>query len=295
MRAEAIATPVLELAAAGRRHGTVAGVTEGAAYLALEGFVLALTSRGVPLMPNGIAVDVRPGRHAWPRPGVAVALERGRTRSGGRTLVGWSTEEPPAWEARVPPLGADQRAAGVVRGRALLEALGVRGEPSVAELARVGDAPCLASPPSSGRGEGGLGLLLRAVAERDPDLAARAAAVLVGRGGGLTPEGDDLLAATAATVAAAGDAARWPVADRRAWLAALRPSDPERRTTPLSATLLELAVRGQVMQPVHALLDLSPAGTGRWPAALHSLLPIGHSTGPAYAAQVAATLVLLLA
>jgi hypothetical protein len=293
MRAEAIATPVLELAAGGGRHGTVAGVTEAAAYLELEGSVLALTARRVPLMPNGIAVDVRPGREAWPRPGAAVALERGRIRSGGRALVAWSPDQPPAWEARVPPLRADQHAEGLARGRALLEALGVHGEPTATELARVVGASWLASSNSAGRRDGGLELLLRAAAERDADLAARAAALLVGRGEGLTPEGDDLLAGAAAAGAAAGGAARWPAADRGAWLAALRPPDLERRTTPLSATLLELAIRGQVMQPVHALLDVSPGGAEGWQAALRTLLRIGHSTGPAYAAQVAATLVLL--
>lgn len=293
MRAEAIATPVAELAAAGRRDGTVAGVTEGAAYLEFEGFVLALTAREVPLMPNGIAVDVRPGRDAWPRPGGAVMLERRRIRSGGRALVAWSPDRPPAWEARVPPLRADQRAEGLARGRALLEALDVHGEPTATDLARVVDAPWLASSTSAGRRDGGVELLLRAAAEGDPDLGARAAALLVGRGGGLTPEGDDLLAGAAAAGAAAGDAAGWPAADRSAWLAALRPPNLARRTTPLSATLLELAIRGQVMEPVHALLDLSPAGAEGWPAALRTLLRIGHSTGPAYAAQVAATLVLV--
>jgi hypothetical protein len=55
-------------------------------------------------------------------------------------------------------------------------------------------------------GAAGLGLLLRAVLDRDPELAAEAAGVLLGRGPGLTPEGDDLLAAVAATLATLGPA-----------------------------------------------------------------------------------------
>jgi hypothetical protein len=92
--------------------------------------------------------------------------------------------------------------------------------------------------------------------------------------------GDDRLAATAAVVAAG----RWP--EREAWLRAVVPADLRARTTALSATLLELAARGQVIEPVHGLFG------PHWRAALARLLRIGHSTGPAYA-TAAATAALL--
>jgi hypothetical protein len=114
--------------------------------------------------------------------------------------------------------------------------------------------------------------LVRAVESRDPSLAAAVGARLIGRGGGLTPEGDDLLAGVAAVVASSP----WPGALREAWLAALIGPDLRRRTTALSATLLELAVRGMGPRPLQELL----AGDA---SALARLEALGHSTGRAIA------------
>ena len=114
--------------------------------------------------------------------------------------------------------------------------------------------------------------LVRAVRTRDPSLAAAAGARLIGRGGGLTPEGDDLVCGVAAVVAVAG----WDEASREAWLTALIGGDLRRRTTSLSATLLELAARGMGPEPLQAWL----AGDAR---AFARLEAIGHSTGRAIA------------
>jgi hypothetical protein len=114
--------------------------------------------------------------------------------------------------------------------------------------------------------------LARAVVSRDTTLAAGVGARLIGRGGGLTPEGDDLVAGAAAVVAA-GD---WPEALREAWVGALIGGDLRRRTTALSATLLELAARGMGPEPLQAWL----AGDA---AARRRLEAIGHSTGRAIA------------
>ncbi len=119
--------------------------------------------------------------------------------------------------------------------------------------------------------------LVRAVETRDPSLAAAAGARLIGRGGGLTPEGDDLVAGVAAVVASSP----WVGAD--AWLEALVGPDLRSRTTALSATLLELAVRGMGPEPLQALF----AGDAR---ALERLVALGHSTGRAYARGAAAGL-----
>jgi len=115
--------------------------------------------------------------------------------------------------------------------------------------------------------------LVRAVESRDPALAAAVGARLIGRGPGLTPEGDDVICGVAAVIAA-GD---WPRALREAWLAALVGGDLRRRTTALSATLLELAASGMGPEPLQAWV----AGDA---AALARLEAIGHSTGRAYAA-----------
>jgi hypothetical protein len=114
--------------------------------------------------------------------------------------------------------------------------------------------------------------LVEAVVSRDPDRAALVGRRLIGRGGGLTPEGDDLVAGMAAVVASSP----WPGALREAWLEALVGRDLRSRTTALSATLLELAVRGMGPRPLQELL----AGD----AGAHSrLVALGHSTGRAVA------------
>jgi hypothetical protein len=118
--------------------------------------------------------------------------------------------------------------------------------------------------------------LVRAIATCDPSLAAAAGARLIGRGGGLTPEGDDLIAGAAAVVAAS-----W--ADSATWLRALVGDDLRARTTALSATLLELAVRGMGPEPLQALLAGDPGARDR-------LVALGHSTGRAYLRGAAAAL-----
>jgi len=250
MRASVVATPVLERLAAGAARGVVRGATERAAYLDLEGFVVALTAPGVPLMPNGIAVD-------------RTAVGDGAVRAApGRIVVGrdevtWSADA--AWEPRLPAVAPGRAAALRDRGDAIRAAVGV-DPPGLAEVA----------------------LALR---HRDTGAAARAADRLVGLGGGLTPEGDDVLAATAAVVVAAGDAVGFAGAERERFVAALVPADAPARTTALSATLLALAGEGRIVEPVHRLLDLD-SGDATWRAALATLVATGASTGRAYAASV---------
>jgi hypothetical protein len=195
------------------RSAIVAGANRHTAYLDFDGFVVALTAPGVPLMPNGVALDGDP------------------PPQGGRVTLGFEGAE--VWDPTLR-LGDDP----VRRGNEILHELGW------------GDATSWRAP--------------------DPDR-------LLGRGPGLTPEGDDVLAATAAVIAAGP----WPPATRDAWLRALLPPDLRRRTTALSATLLELAVAGQAIEPLHGLF-----GNG-WRAALARLLRLGHSTGRAYATAAA--------
>jgi Protein of unknown function (DUF2877) len=96
---------------------------------------------------------------------------------------------------------------------------------------------------------------------------------LIGRGPGLTPEGDDVVAGLAAVVAT----------HDKAWAAALVGTDLRRRTTALSATLLELAMRGMGPEPLQALV------AGQL-GALDRLLRVGHTSGRAYARGAAAGL-----
>lgn len=119
---------------------------------------------------------------------------------------------------------------------------------------------------------------------RPPDVALPdAAALLVGRGPGLTPEGDDVLAGAAAAVRALGPAAGMDAAAVDRLARSLCPPDVRARTGALSATLLELAAHeGTAPEPAHRLI-----APGDRPAALADLRRLGASTGGAIAAGVA--------
>jgi hypothetical protein len=124
------------------------------------------------------------------------------------------------------------------------------------------------------------------VPSHDP---ATAGARLLGRGPGLTPEGDDTLAGTAAAARALGPAAGLAPAAVAELAAVLVPADARARTGALSATLLELAAAGALPEPAHRLVS----GAGR-EAALADLRRLGASTGAAIAAGIAMIAVYLV-
>ncbi len=111
---------------------------------------------------------------------------------------------------------------------------------------------------------------------RRSDLAA-AFRLLQGRGAGLTPSGDDVLAGIL-LVGAINPGCRGAL-DRLARSA---------RTTALSRACLRWAAAGQSIQPAHALLDAAAAGDsdgmGR---AVRSLAAVGATSGRALVAGVA--------
>jgi hypothetical protein len=97
-----------------------------------------------------------------------------------------------------------------------------------------------------------------------PDAVAR----LVGRGDGLTPLGDDALCGWLALHRAVGEPTRAVDAAVRALLP---------RTTLLSATLLDCALRGEVLPEFAAYL--TALGTPEEPARAAALAAIGHTSG----------------
>ncbi len=124
--------------------------------------------------------------------------------------------------------------------------------------------------------------LLPRVAPPDVPLAS-AAGRLVGRGPGLTPEGDDVLAGAAAGLRALGPAAGLAAGRIDALARSLCPPDVRTRTGALSATLLLLAAsRGTAPEPVHRLI-----AAGDRDAALADLRRLGASTGGAVATGIA--------
>ncbi len=217
------------------RRVTVAGANREAAYVDDDGFVAVLTT-APPQLPNGVQVRRLPA-------------------VGETVVVGGEPWDPTLRiTGDTAALGHDVRAAPA-------DAPG-RDDDADGALAELG-------------ADGGLAALARAVERRDPELAAAAGARLIGRGPGLTPEGDDLVAGAAGVLVAAG------AGDL---VAALMGAHLRARTTSLSATLLELAARGMGPEPLQALL----AGD---PGALARLLRLGHSTGAAYAHGAAIALV----
>ena len=360
--AHLVATPVLERLG-GEADGVVLGAGTTAAWVDLDGFVVAITTREVPLLPNAVALAA--GSGALERSGLATGaparVAPARVAPGridlGPLRITWSPADPPAWDPTVPvPWHATPKAVAE-RGAALRIALGAvdsgphppsasatlplhgpkqpgagysdaldreahepgagNGAPLdptarhprtgnvtahlpdpdlldpdpadlVAELAGVGLATAI-----DPEGAAGLTLLFRAVRERDPVPARAAARALLGRGPGLTPEGDDLVAAVAGTLAVVGPVTGVDRTVRDALLGALVPEPG--RTTALSATLLALASERRLAEPAGRLLDLGPGGEAAWPGALSRLGRLGHGSGRAYAAGIAATASLLAA
>jgi hypothetical protein len=361
--AHLVALPILERLV-GERSGVVLGTGATACWVDLDGFVVAVTTREVPLLPNAVALAAGAGslQQAGTAAGGAARFAPGRIDLG--TLrVTWNPAAPPSWDPTIPEPTSTGPEALAQRGASLLAALrgsrtqlpaapgagsdpnaepnselravdnpkptaggsatlplrgsqqrraglegaplrgsqqpriGLKGAPLpgsdtqvrelVAELARIG-LPTAGDP----GGATGLTRLFCAVRARDPEPAGGAAGELLGRGPGLTPEGDDLLAAVAGTLAVLGPAAGWDRSVLGSFLAAVVAPASERTTT-LSATLLELAARRRLIEPAGRLLDLGPGGEAAWPAALARLGRLGHGSGRAYAAGIAATTSLL--
>jgi hypothetical protein len=104
-----------------------------------------------------------------------------------------------------------------------------------------------------------------------------AVARLLGRGPGLTPLGDDVLAAAMVCLHALGSPASGALA------AAVNAAAPD-ATTAVSAALLRHAARGECIPQLAELLDALAAGvadpaTGPLPRAAGGLLAVGHSSG----------------
>jgi hypothetical protein len=286
-----VATPVLERVR-GDLVGTLLGAGTTAAWVDLGGFVVAVTTREVPLLPNAVGLSAGAGALGRGlRPGGAVRCSPGRVEGAGVRVV-WDPADPPGWDPAVRVRVGVGAAAVGRRGAAVLAASGVPATPEprglVRGLAGVGVAT-VAEP----EGAVGVELLLRAVLEGDAGMGAEAADLLLGRGPGLTPEGDDLLAAVAGTLVVLGPV----VGLDRAVLGELVGVlvDTRGRTTALAATLLELAGRGLLAEPAGRLLDLSAEGERGWPSALRRLERVGHGSGRAYALGIGAAAWLLAA
>ncbi len=111
-----------------------------------------------------------------------------------------------------------------------------------------------------------------------------AAEELIGRGPGLTPEGDDYLAGALAATRTLGDALgradTAPMLDSIIGPLTRRAST---RTTTFSAALIRHAVNGRVAAPAGSLLR-ALTGRGDVASSHRDLTHVGHTSGPALAA-----------
>ncbi len=257
--------------------GTVLGSLPTAAYLAFGDGIVALTARSVPLMPNGATVIESDGLDVF-QSGAEVRLTTGGVRSG-RVEVTWGRAD--LVDVAVPRNEGHDANDISRRGRALLDALGHDTDPITAIV----DArPELVA----NGGLDGVRLLLAALGDGQPEPAADAARILTGRGPGLTPDGDDLLAAAIAATVAFESPTGMNSEVARELRSALLVADLGERTGALSASLLRYAAEGQVIDPVRSLLDLT-AERATWERALARLERIGHGTGGTYALGCALT------
>ena len=256
--------PVLE---SPRRPARVLAAFPAGVYLEvrtdLEPSVIAVITGAATRLPNSVLL-------AGPLPSVTVGDE---ASVGDRSIeLGPLSLGVRRWWDPAPPLGRIDRA---------------RLEQAAA---RLGD------PPQPGlAGNGAVELLAGSCAKGWLLGAVTAAEQLMGLGPGLTPSGDDVLAGLLVTLrhlgaAAGADRAVW-LAD---WLAATVTFDARTRTTPISATLLHCAARGESSPEVTAVLRGITGGQALEPA-LRRLHSLGHTSGSDLAQGVAIGVTAVLA
>lgn len=253
--ASAAVRPVLE---APRRPARVLAAFPAGVYLEvrtdLEPSVIAVITGEATRLPNSVLL-------AGDLPHVAVGDEA--AVGDGVVLLGRLSLHARRWWDPAPPLGTVDPA----RLRAAAPRLGT-GTPGLAGDEAV---DLLAASCASGHL---LGVLT--AAER-----------LMGLGPGLTPSGDDVLAGLLVTLRGLGAATGAERAVRLAgWLAATVVFDARTRTTPISATLLHCAARGEscpeVVEVLRGLAGLRPLEP-----AVHRLRRLGHTSGSDLAQGIA--------
>lgn len=258
----AASTAIAALLAVPARPARLLGTSATAAYLAVGGIeVIAVVAAGAVRLPIALVVAGE-----VPAIGDAEAVRVG----GGEVDLGGERLRPSRWfdpRPRLPGPAVRERVAGA---EALLAAL-------PAGAAALDPTPAAAVP----AGLAGLdpAHAAAAVAAGLAGGDAGAALGLLGRGPGLTPAGDDVVAGALAALALLG------APDPAAVGAVLRAA--ARATTLLSAALLRCAARGQVL-PQAAELLRALCGGGPVGAALDGLLAVGATSGTALALGICA-------
>jgi hypothetical protein len=247
-------TAIYSLLTGAGAEATVLGSSSHAVWLAVEDRVVVITTRDSTRLPNGIqlAAESSEDLFAAVDHGAAVDIGNGRVMLEGLAVsVGrW-------WDPR-PALSS-------ITHDQLAET--VDGLPN--------DVPGIDSGP-----------LHNALSAQSAGGVLHASRALLGKGPGLTPEGDDFLAgAMAATRLLAEALRRERVISMVAGISVPLARLAEARTTTFSAALIKSALRGQVAEPAGALLR-ALTGRGDIPSSHLGLIRVGHSSGPALAAGI---------
>ena len=256
VRVPAVASIAIREILTGRpRPATVLGTATHAVWLRVGDGVVVVTTKDATRLPNGIEIgnDATAGTFAGVEHGIAATVGAHRIVLDALTVdaVRWWDPHP-----ALPDISGNELAA------------------------RAGVLP-------HGPTMTGIPVLQDALEQRSATGLVEAALGLLGRGPGLTPEGDDFLAGAVAAIRILGTSI-----DDRAAVAMLDCAAPDvsaaaaTRTTTFSAALIDHALRGQVARPAAALFR-ALGGRGDVAAAHASLLRVGHSSGPALAAGIA--------
>jgi len=234
--------------------------------------VLSLLARNAAGVPNGLRVT---GADAWilaqQTPGDAVFVGAGRILLGGAEVLVVRS-----WPCRVRQLTVGppgiEAASDMILGRAASQEAGVPVQLVAGLVSALHSALEPAVEPAAG--SAGVADPLRAAVRR-----------LVGRGLGLTPGGDDVIAGALCGLHATGATA----GARLLAAAALENVALEKvteRTTLLSADLLRLAAQGDaclevlgVLSAAHGSRDVLRPNTFVLSVAIDRLLSVGHTSG----------------
>lgn len=231
---------------------TVLGTASHAVWLLVDREVIVVSTRDATRLPNGVEIAAGAAADVFRMVHHGASVTIG---SGQVVLEGLTVEVVRWWNPR-PILG---------RTSTTELAAATAGLPST--------VPDVESGP-----------LFAALSAGIPGAILTAAESLIGRGPGLTPEGDDYLAgalaATRTLGEAVGSAGAAAMLDAFAGSLALLASI---RTTTFSAALICHAVDGRVAAPAGALLRAF-AGRGDVALSHRDLMHVGHTSGPALAA-----------
>jgi hypothetical protein len=255
VRVAAVASLALKyLFSSGELNATVLGASSHAVWLLAGGDVVVVSTRDATRLPNSVEVAARSGA------GLLDSVARGaqvvvgsnaiELGSVGVDLVRWWDPRPALRRASIGDVVS-----------------AIRGLPHT--------VPGIDSRP-----------LRSALVAGSPDQLVDASAGMLGRGPGLTPEGDDVLAGALAAIRTLGAAL-----GSRPALAMLDASETtlvdtaNDRTTAFSAALIRRAVRGEVAAPAGTFLR-ALAGRGDIGSSRLDLLRVGHTSGPALAAGI---------